>query len=120
VLAQIHQQSSPERRHIVDAFPVPVCRDIRIRRCRIYRGQAFHGFCASKKGSFFGLKVCLVVTESGEPVEMLLTPGSTADITALRSMDLNPPPESTLFGEGGFLDTEFEAALREQAEVSAA
>jgi hypothetical protein len=51
---------------------------------------------------------------------MLLTPGSTADITALRSMDLNPPPESTLFGEGGFLDTEFEAALREQAEVSAA
>ena len=33
-------------------------------------------------------------------------------------MDLNPPPESTLFGEGGFLDTEFEAALREQAEVN--
>jgi Transposase DDE domain len=117
VLAQIHQQSNPERQHIVDTFPVPVCRNIRIKRCRIYRNGAFHGYCASKKEYFFGLKVCLIVTASGQPVEMLLSPGSTADITALRSMDLNLPSESTLFGDSGFLDTEFEAALREQADV---
>ncbi len=115
VLAQIHQQSNPERQHIVDTFPVPVCRNIRIRRCRIYRDQAFHGYCASKKEYFFGLKVCLIVTASGQPIEMLLSPGSTADVTALRSMDLNLPSESVLFGDSGFLDTEFEAALREQA-----
>ncbi len=64
-----------------------------------------------------GLKVCLIVTESGKPVEFLLTPGSTADITALRSMDLNLPEGSTLFGDGGFLDREFEAALYEEAGV---
>lgn len=117
VLAQVHQQSNSERAHIVDTFPVPVCRNIRIKRCRIYRNPAFHGYCASKKEYFFGLKVCLIVTASGQPVEMLLCPGSTADITALRSMDLNLPPESELFGDSGFLDTEFEAAVREQAEV---
>jgi len=117
VLAQLHQQSNPERCHIVDTFPVPVCRNIRIRRCRIYKGEAFRGYCASKKEYFFGLKVCLIVTASGEPVEMLLTPGSTADITALRSMDLNLPAESELFGDSGFLDTEFEATLREGADV---
>jgi DDE family transposase len=118
VLAQIHQRTNPQRVHIVDTFPVPVCRNIRIRRCRIYQEEAFRGYCASKKEYFFGLKVCLIVTESGEPVEMLLSPGSTADITALRCMELNLPSQSTLLGDSGFLDTEFEAALREQANVN--
>src|SRR5918997_1245209 len=54
VLAQIHQQSNPEREHIVDTFPVPVCRNIRIKRCRIYKGEAFRGYCASKKEQLDG------------------------------------------------------------------
>ncbi len=98
MLAQLHQQSNPERLHILDTFPVPVCRNIRIRRCRIYQGRDFHGYCPSKKEYFFGLKVCLIVTEAGQPVEMLLVPGATADITALRSMDLNLPQDSTFPG----------------------
>ncbi len=64
----------------------------------------------------------MIVTEAGEPVELLLVPGSTADITALRSMDLNVPEGSTLFGDSGChvracanLDTEFERALGEEA-----
>ena len=114
VLAQMHQHSNPERLHIVDTFPVPVCRNIRIRRCRIYKGDAFHGYCASKKEYFFGLKVSLIVTESGAPVEMLLIAGSRADIAALRSMELNLPEGSTLFGDSGFLDTDFEAALAQE------
>jgi hypothetical protein len=115
VLAQIHQKSNPEQVHVVDTFPVPVCRNIRIQRCKIYRDEVVRGYCASKKEYFFGLKVSLIVTEVGEPVEMLLVPGSTADITALRSMDLNLPQGSTLFGDTGFLDSQFEKALGEEA-----
>lgn len=115
VLAQIHQRANPERVHIVDTFPVPVCHNIRIRRCKLYRGEAFRGYCASKRQYYFGLKVSVIVTEAGAPVEMLLVPGSTADISALRSMDLNLPEGSTLFGDSGFLDLGFEAALREEA-----
>ena len=95
-----------------------MCRNIRIRRCNIYRGEAFRGYCAAKKEYFFGLKVSLIVTEAGEPVEMLLVAGSTADIRALRSMDLNLPQGSTLFGDSGFLDTDFETALRQEAGVN--
>ena len=115
VLAQTHQQANEENIHIVDTFPVPVCRNIRIKRCRIYQDKQFHGYCASKKEYFFGLKVCLIVTQAGQPVEMLLAPGATADITALRRMDLNLPPDSTLFGDSAFLDTEWETSLREEA-----
>lgn len=115
VLAQMHQRTNFERLHIVDTCPVPVCRNIRIKRCRIYKGREFHGYCASKKEYFFGLKVCLIVTQSGAPVEMLLVPGASTDITALRSMDLNLPEQSTLFGDSGFLDIPFETALGEEA-----
>ena len=114
-LGRLHQQANREGIHIADTFPVPVCHNIRIKRCKIYRDEAFRGFCASKKEYFYGLKVCLVVTEAGAPVEMLLCPGATADITALRSMELDLPEGSTLFADGGFLDTEFETWLRQEA-----
>jgi hypothetical protein len=115
VLAQFHQQANPERVQVVDTFPVPVCRNIRIKRCKIYRAPAFRGYCASKREYFFGLKAALIVTEAGQPVELLLAPGATADITMLRSMDLNLPEGSILFGDRGFLDRDFEQALQEEA-----
>lgn len=115
VLAQFHQQANSEGVPVVDTFPLPVCRNIRLQRCKIYRDPAFRGYCASKKEYFFGLKGALLVTEAGKPVELLLAPGATADITALRSMDLNLPEGSLLFGDGGFLDLTFERALQEEA-----
>ena len=47
LLAQAHPSTNPERVHIVDTCPVPVCRNIRIRRWRIYRDKVFRGYCAS-------------------------------------------------------------------------
>jgi hypothetical protein len=44
-LGQIHQQANPDKIHIVDTFPVPVCRNSRIKLCKIYRNKAFHGYC---------------------------------------------------------------------------
>ena len=116
-LAQAHQQNNPKRLHIVDTFPVPVCHNIRISRCQIYQDESFRGYCASKKQHFYGLKACLIVTEAGLPVELLLVPGATADINALRGMPLHLPDDSTLFGDGGFLDLSFEALLAQSASV---
>jgi hypothetical protein len=115
VLAHFHEQANPEGVHLVDPFPVPVCRNIRIKQCKIYREKPFRGYCARKKEYFFGLKVALIVPEAGAPIELLLVPGATADITALRSMDLNLPEGSTLFGDRGFLDLTFESTLQEDA-----
>lgn len=116
VLSQIHQQNG-NYEAIVDTFPVPVCRNIRIKRCRIYQGPTFRGYNASKKEYFYGLKVCLVITASGQPLELVLVPGSTADIAALRAMDLNLPDQIRVYGDGGFLDLCFERALSEEANI---
>jgi hypothetical protein len=57
----------------------------------------------------------LIVTQAGEPVELVLVPASTADVSALRCMDLNLPPGSEIFADSAFLDRQFEVALDEQA-----
>lgn len=118
VLAHIHQQTNPEKIHLMDTFPVPVCRNIRIKRCKIYKDtQAHRGYCASKKEYFYGLKVCLITTQSGQPVELVLVPGATADPSALRAMDLNLPEASWVLADGGFLDRPFENDAKEQAQL---
>lgn len=120
-LAQIHQntqnqnQNQPAPWHIVDTFPLPACRNIRIRRCHLYRGESYRGYCASKREYYFGLKVCVIVNLDGAPIEFLLAPAATADIVTLRSLPLNLPEGSTLLGDMGFLDREFETALWEEA-----
>jgi IS5 family transposase len=114
ILAQAHQSINLDNYHIVDTFPVPVCRNIRTFRCRIYSGKIYRGWSATKKEYFFGMKVCLVVTEQGYPVEFHLSPASTADMAALRSMELDLPKTATIFGDKGFLDQKFEAELAEQ------
>ena len=117
VMAQVHQRTNSDNFHIVDTFPVPVCCNIRISRCKIYSDKSYRGWCESKKEYFFGLRVCLVVTEEGNPVEMQLSSGSTADIVSLRSMELNLPEGATLFGDSGFLDRLFESALAEEGGI---
>ena len=70
---------------------------------------------AQHRGSHhLGLKVCVIVTEAGAPVEFVLAPASSADITTLRSMNLHLPEGSELFGDTGFLDTELERVLGQQ------
>ncbi len=60
---------------LLDSMPVPVCRRARARRCRKVRGRNFCGYCAAKKGWFFGWRLHLVCTAAGVPVAFDLLPG---------------------------------------------
>jgi hypothetical protein len=98
LLAQaFKQRNDPDQTYAVDSLPVPVCDNIRIRRCRIYpseeggrdddakeKKKSFRGYIASKRRYFYGLRVHLVVTGAGEPVEFSLAAGSEADVTIFR------------------------------------
>ena len=118
LLSQVHQQANPDQLYTVDSLPVPVCDNIRIRRSRLYpraqHGEAFRGFIASKKRYFYGLRVHLVMTSSGLPVEVMLAPGSEADISAFRRLRLDLPGSSTILADKGYID-HHEALLLEDA-----
>ena len=48
--------------YLAESFPVPVCRNIRIRQCKIYHDEYFMGHIASRKEYFYGMKVHALMT----------------------------------------------------------
>jgi transposase len=111
LLAAIHKQTNTEQDYIVDSCPVAACDNLRIRRCHLYRGEEFRGYCASKRRYFYGLKAHLIVTATGKPVEVVLSPGSLHDMPGLRSLFLDLPEGADLYGDKGYTDYAWEDLL---------
>lgn len=117
LLADVHKARNKDQYYAVDSLPVAVCDNYRICRSRLYprkkHGEAFRGYIASKRRFFYGLRVHLVMTTSGLPVEVLLAPGAEADIKAFRRLPLALPEKAYIFADAGYLDQHEEALLKE-------
>lgn len=117
LLAELFKERNAERTYVVDSLPVPVCDNIRIRRCRIYpskeHGGAFRGYIPSKRRYFYGLRVHLVVSGAGEPVEFALEAGSEADVAVFKNLGLDLPEGSTILADKGYTDYDYEDLLEE-------
>lgn len=118
LLGQVHQVHNASGEYVVDSLPVPVCDNIRIKRCKLFHGEAHRGYTASKRRYFFGLKVHLLVTGTGEPIEFVLTPGSTADITAFKQFALDLPSGSLIHADRAYTDYQEEDLLQDAGGVT--
>jgi len=99
--------------YVIDSLPVAVCDNIRIRRSRIYSKEDFRGYQASKKRYFYGLKIHLMVTQDGQPVECLLTPGGFGDVDALKYYAYELPNGAIIYADKAYNDYEIEDLLKE-------
>ncbi len=112
----------------MDSLPVAVCDNIRIRRCRLYpleagrdddddppkrRRKSFRGYIASKRRYFYGLRVHLVVTGGGEPVEFSLEAASESDVAIFKELELDLPEGSIICADKAYTDYEYEDLLEE-------
>lgn len=119
LLAQTFKRhdDNPERTYVVDSLPIAVCDNIRIQRCCIYplkeHGGAFRGYIPSKRRYFYGLRVHMVVTRAGEPVEFSLAAGSESDITVFKRMELDLPAGSIILADKAYTDYDYEDLLGE-------
>jgi transposase len=116
-LAAVHQGHNPEQAYIVDSFPVAVCDNIRIRRCRKYRDEAYRGYCANKKRYVYGLKAHVVVTAQGVPVEVVLAPASYSDGRMGKTLHLDLPEGATVYADAAYTDYGWEDALAETGQI---
>ena len=55
--------------YIIDSFPVAVCDNIRISRSKMIKGKQWRGKQASMRRYFYGVKVQVLTTQQGIPVE---------------------------------------------------
>ena len=106
-----------EMEYIIDSFPVKVCQNIRINRCKLLQGEQFRGYNASKREYFYGVKVQLVTTKDGIPVEMYFVSGREHDSQILQRMYHDLPPESSLYGDSGYTDYEIEDLFEQVEQV---
>ncbi len=102
ILAQVAHSDNPLKTYLIDSFPVHVCRNIRIKNCHIYQDEEFRGYNASKKEYFYGLKVHLLISESGIPVEIFLSPGSYSDTSSLYDFAFLLPKDSYVHGDKAY------------------
>lgn len=102
-----------ESRYLLDSFPVAVCDNIRIPRCRLARDEIYRGKTASKRRYFYGVKVQLLATSDGLPVEFCILPGGCADLQGLAELSLDLPDGAQLFVDAGYNYYEWEDYLSE-------
>src|SRR5690606_26081592 len=87
----------------LDSFPVAVCDNIRIGRCKVLRGEAFRGKHAAMRRYFYGVRV-QVMTLNGIPVEFCIVPGSEHDSQSLGKLPFDVAPESSIYMDAGYTD----------------
>jgi hypothetical protein len=113
LLGETWKQLNEDSIYIVDSFPVSVCDNYRIMRCRIYHGEAWRGYQASKRRYYYGLKIHLLTTQAGHPVEFFLTPASYSDTPTLKQYLFDLPEGSQIAGDKAYNDYGVEDLLHE-------
>ncbi len=103
--------------YIIDSFPVSICHNIRIARCRIARSEDFRGYITSKREYFFGVRVHVLTTSDHIPVEFAFLPGGAHDSRGLDVLSFDLPPGSYVYADSAYTDYNVEIALREMDKI---
>lgn len=70
-----------------------------------------------KKRYFYGVRVQLLTTKNGIPVEFAFLPGSASDVRALKALPLNLPPGSEVYGDSAYTDYTAEDDLEQTSQI---
>jgi hypothetical protein len=117
LLGQTWKELNDASISIIDRFPVAMCDNYRIPHAHIYHQETYRGYLASKKRYFYGLKIHLLVTPQGHPVECFLTPGSSSDVRALRCFQFDVPEGSIIYADKAYNDSKTEDLMDESAHI---
>ena len=101
----------------VDSFPVKAYENHKSFRAKIFSSKKYHGYAASKKQYFFGIKVHMIVDSDGVPMEFSFAPGSEFDIKNLKNSPLNFSPGSIILADRAYTNYSFEDLLYESIGV---
>jgi hypothetical protein len=110
-LAAVSKATNPTHLYALDSFPVVVCDNYRIRNCQLYQGESYRGYIASKRRYFYGLRLHLLITATGQPVEFFLVPGSSNDAACLDLYDFDLPRPARIVADKAFTLYEIEDVL---------
>jgi Transposase DDE domain len=103
-LGAIIKSLNSSSEYMLDSFPVAICDNIRIPKARLVSSEDYRGYIASKKRYFYGIRVQLLSTTDGVPVEFVFLPGEANDTRGLKALPLELPQGSIIYGDSGYTD----------------
>lgn len=95
-----------------------MCDNIRIPCVRLVRSEDYRGYIASKQRFFYGIRVQLLSTQAGIPVEFAFLPGEANDVRRLNALPLNLPPDSEIYTDAAYTDYQAEDYLQCMAAIT--
>ena len=99
---------------IIDSFPIEVCDNIRIARSKLVKGKSYRGWKASMRRYFYGIRVHLMTTKTGLPVEFCLVPGHQGDVNGLHQMPFDLQKGSQVYADAGYTAYNLEDCLADE------
>ncbi|WP_341530318.1 IS982 family transposase [Nostoc sp. UHCC 0302] len=112
------KEISENTEYLLDSLIVPICDNIRIFNAKLIQSEEYRGYIASKKRYFYGVRVQLLATKTGIPVEFVFMPASATDIRGLSALPLNLLPGSQVYADSAYLDYTVEDDLIETSQIS--
>lgn len=97
--------------HMIDGFPVPICRFARAKRCRLFPGVADYGHCASKKETYKGFHGHVMIDYSGTITGLVFTAANTDERVAM--LDMVDQVKGLLIGGKGYISQEAKTLLQD-------
>lgn len=88
----------------IDSTPLRVCHNRRIHNHKVFSGLAQRGQCSI--GWFFGFKLHIVTNDSGQIIDLLITPGNKDDRTPLKVQNFINRLWGKLYGDKGYIGKE--------------
>jgi hypothetical protein len=113
VIGSFFTDVAAQKEFILDSTPIEVCDNIRISRSKLLAGEEFRGYKASFRRYFYGLKLQLLTTRQGIPVNYAITEASLHDSLAMREMKYDISAESVVYADAAYTDQDFEQQIKD-------
>jgi hypothetical protein len=94
---------------VIDRCPVPVCRFVRAKRCRLFGGAAAFGYDAAARQTFFGFRCHVRLAWPGVIADLVLAPANVAELEVARP--LAPATSGDRLGDRSDWSPDLRAAL---------
>lgn len=108
------KEMNTSKEYIMDSFPVSVCHNIRISGCKILpKDEVFRGKCVSKREYFYGIKIQMIITGDGIPVEYCFVPGRYSDAKGMHELYYDLPEHSRNISDSAYTNYVFEDILND-------
>ncbi len=96
----------------VDSTRLRVCDNKPISSHKVFAGKADCG--KTSMGWFYGFKLHLIINDTGDILDVVLTPGNRDDRKPLWGMDPDGQFHGTLYGDRGYISKDLREKLRKQ------